>query len=327
MINLTTWSYLLYRSLVGQYSGLSSPVINHKAGAEMSSSSCETMSTYHSSSNYDDGNGTLVNEKKHIALSPGRGLQRNKLLCITILSLLVAVISATLIWLGLAFTVPRVHQPFTHPNALNHIVANWMSPEDSVALVSPWKSNFSKGIIPLACHSHNDYWRTVPLFEALAAGCTSVEADIHLPIGSHGQALLVGHSPSSLKQDRTLRNLYLKPLAIALDSLNNRHDCPSDLNITRNWNGIFQSSPGTTLTVLLDFNRTAQSFGPMSTRSFKNCDLEIGSLIGTFQQASLGVLSSSWLLAMHHLILWPPTQLTATYSTMHLWGRHLELHL
>ncbi|EOD45275.1 putative rrna biogenesis protein [Neofusicoccum parvum UCRNP2] len=40
------------------------------------------------------------------------------------------------------------------------------------------QGELTRGITPIRCHSHNDYWRRVPLFDALAAGCTSVEADI-----------------------------------------------------------------------------------------------------------------------------------------------------
>jgi len=57
-------------------------------------------------------------------------------------------------------------------------------------------------------HSHNDYKHKRPLLDALSCGFMSVEADIFLV----GGKLLVGHSPSELKEDRTLENLYLKPL-------------------------------------------------------------------------------------------------------------------
>jgi hypothetical protein len=34
--------------------------------------------------------------------------------------------------------------------------------------------------VPVGCHSHNDYWRRVPLYSALQAGCIGVEADVWL---------------------------------------------------------------------------------------------------------------------------------------------------
>lgn len=63
---------------------------------------------------------------------------------------------------------------------------------------------------PLArAHAHNDYLHTRPLFDALDNGFTSVEADIHLV----GGELLVAHDPQDVVAGRTLRSLYLDPLA------------------------------------------------------------------------------------------------------------------
>lgn len=80
----------------------------------------------------------------------------------------------------------------------------------------------------MPCHSHNDYWRAVPLFEALALGCAGVEADIYLPAKAGSESLLVGHTPSSLTQDRTLQNLYIGPLITILENLNNGPAIPGD---------------------------------------------------------------------------------------------------
>jgi hypothetical protein len=57
-------------------------------------------------------------------------------------------------------------------------------------------------------HAHNDYEHERPLFDALAHGFTSVEADIYLVDGQ----LLVGHDPEDLTPERTLQSLYLEPL-------------------------------------------------------------------------------------------------------------------
>lgn len=57
-------------------------------------------------------------------------------------------------------------------------------------------------------HSHNDYWRPRPLFDALALGFKSVEADIFLV----DTTLLVGHERAALRPGRTLESLYLAPL-------------------------------------------------------------------------------------------------------------------
>jgi hypothetical protein len=66
------------------------------------------------------------------------------------------------------------------------------------------------GAPPLeAAHAHNDYWHDRPLFDALARGFTSVEADVFFVDGK----LLVGHERGELKPERTLESLYLEPLA------------------------------------------------------------------------------------------------------------------
>jgi hypothetical protein len=63
---------------------------------------------------------------------------------------------------------------------------------------------------PLAqAHAHNDYLHAHPLIDALDHGFTSVEADIFLVNGK----LLVAHTKSELKPNRTLEALYLDPLA------------------------------------------------------------------------------------------------------------------
>jgi hypothetical protein len=57
-------------------------------------------------------------------------------------------------------------------------------------------------------HSHNDYWRPHPLFDALQLGFKSVEADVFLI----DTTLQVGHEPAALRPTNTLQSLYLDPL-------------------------------------------------------------------------------------------------------------------
>jgi len=57
-------------------------------------------------------------------------------------------------------------------------------------------------------HAHNDYEHSRPLFDALAQGFCSVEADIYLV----GGQLLVAHNRPDVKPERTLEKLYLDPL-------------------------------------------------------------------------------------------------------------------
>ena len=80
--------------------------------------------------------------------------------------------------------------PLPNHSGLQHIVDNWTAPDAYGAHEVAWRDDFSRDIVPKKCHSHNDYWRSVPLFSALAAGCTSVEADVWL---AEDGALLVSH--------------------------------------------------------------------------------------------------------------------------------------
>lgn len=57
-------------------------------------------------------------------------------------------------------------------------------------------------------HSHNDYYRNIPFWNALASGSTSIEADVFLKDGG----LYVAHSADEIQKDRSLEALYIKPL-------------------------------------------------------------------------------------------------------------------
>ena len=74
--------------------------------------------------------------------------------------------------------------------------------------IVPEKS--SGNFIPLPNgYAHNDYWHKRPLLDALENGYTHIEVDIfHL-----GDEFIVAHLFPFFKQDKTLENLYLKPLS------------------------------------------------------------------------------------------------------------------
>lgn len=103
--------------------------------------------------------------------------------------------------------------------------------------------DFLQDVIPVPCHSHNDYWRKVPLFSAIYAGCTGVEADVWLQNGE----LLVGHDEGSLQVNRTLQSLYIDPLVEILARQN-----PTTPYYNGTKNGIFSTDPAETLVLLID---------------------------------------------------------------------------
>ena len=65
-------------------------------------------------------------------------------------------------------------------------------------------------------HSHNDYWRDVPLYTALSYGVISVEADVWLVNGT----LYIGHEVQALNPNRTFDGLYIEPLVQILTNSN-----------------------------------------------------------------------------------------------------------
>ena len=61
---------------------------------------------------------------------------------------------------------------------------------------------------PVILHSHNDYVRTAPFWEAYSQHCGSIEADVHW----HEGQLLVGHDVKDLTPERTFDAMYVQPV-------------------------------------------------------------------------------------------------------------------
>lgn len=61
-------------------------------------------------------------------------------------------------------------------------------------------------------HSHNDYLRNVPFWEAFGAGAASIEVDVILQNGK----LMVAHEVETIKPEWTLRSLYFEPIQEAV---------------------------------------------------------------------------------------------------------------
>jgi hypothetical protein len=130
-------------------------------------------------------------------------------------------------------------------------------PGQRPSLFSDWLTH---GVVPIACHSHNDYWRRVPLFSALAVGCTSVEADIWLD----GDELRVGHTMRTVLPNQSLRSLYIAPLLDILE----QHNPASNISISETESsieikdiapvGIFVTEPNQTLVLLIDFKSSPE---------------------------------------------------------------------
>lgn len=138
---------------------------------------------------------------------------------------------------------------YLFPDNFDSSLDAWIFPLDRPSI---FPHPTTHGVVPVACHSHNDCWRNVPLYSALAAGCISVEADIWI---SANKELLVGHTPFTLSQDPTLSSLYLDPL---LRMLQMHNAPPANLSSTADVNrddrmaGVFVNDPTQTLVLVVD---------------------------------------------------------------------------
>ena len=118
-------------------------------------------------------------------------------------------------------------------------------------------TGLTRNVKPIHCHSHNDYWRRVPLFEALRWGCTGVEADVwYFP--SRSPDLFVGHSTRDLTPTRTFHSMYIDHLVRILDQRN-----PASNSSTTALNGVFEQDPSQTLVLLVDFKSDGHALYPI----------------------------------------------------------------
>ncbi|KAL8925835.1 MAG: hypothetical protein Q9208_003332 [Pyrenodesmia sp. 3 TL-2023] len=150
-------------------------------------------------------------------------------------------------------------------NDIQRLITAWGKPGTLTDTRSHYPTEFSRGIVPIPCHSHNDYERHVPLYSALRAGCISVEVDVWLRDGD----LLVGHTENSLTSARTLQSLYLEPLLSILA----RQNAPGNISesssgqmgypFAANVSGIFETNTSVSVSLLLDIKTDGQATFPV----------------------------------------------------------------
>ncbi|EME85894.1 uncharacterized protein MYCFIDRAFT_39356 [Pseudocercospora fijiensis CIRAD86] len=131
---------------------------------------------------------------------------------------------------------------------------DWGKPGEPGYGLSHYPTDATRDVIPIPCHSHNDYWRRIPLFDAIHWGCTGVEADVWL----FDEELYVGHNTASLTRNRTFRNLYINPLVDLLDRMN--PNSPFSPNTTGH--GVFDEDPNQSLVLLVDFKTNGRDTYP-----------------------------------------------------------------
>ncbi|KAH7377784.1 PLC-like phosphodiesterase [Pyrenochaeta sp. MPI-SDFR-AT-0127] len=140
---------------------------------------------------------------------------------------------------------------------------DWSSPEKASSDIASHLLDITRDVTPIPCHSHNDYWRRVPLYDALRWGCTGVEADVWL----FDDDLFVGHSTNALTQNRTFRSMYVDPLVRMLDHKNEPGDfaIPSTIK-----NGVFDTVPAQTLVLLVDFKNNGHDIFPVVSQQLSS---------------------------------------------------------
>ncbi|KAF1986485.1 hypothetical protein K402DRAFT_404219 [Aulographum hederae CBS 113979] len=135
--------------------------------------------------------------------------------------------------------------------------SEWSKPGREGDGLDKYPTDFTRDIQPIPCHSHNDYWRRIPLLEAIHYGCTGVEADVWLFDGD----LFVGHNTASLSSNRTFRSMYVDPLVQILDRQNPKTDfaTPDALHPA----GVFDTDADQTLVLLVDFKNSGADIFPV----------------------------------------------------------------
>lgn len=93
------------------------------------------------------------------------------------------------------------------------------------------------------------------MYEALAAGCIGIEADIWL---TDDNELLVSHTWRSTKRERTLKSLYLDPLANIFTNLNVSRASTEPREI-----GVFETDPDASVVLLIDFKSDGHETWPV----------------------------------------------------------------
>ena len=143
------------------------------------------------------------------------------------------------------------------PDDLDRVLERWGDPGQPSERLAHWPTDFTGDIRPAACHSHNDYWRKVPLYEAIHAGCIGVEADVWL----FDEELYVGHNTYALTPNRTLKSLYINPLLDILAKQNPITHFKSGPE--KRPHGVFDTDPSQTLILLIDFKTSVTISGHM----------------------------------------------------------------
>lgn len=145
---------------------------------------------------------------------------------------------------------------FLFPDDFDHSLDAWDSSNSHLSIFSHWTTDRT----PISrCHSHKDYWREIPLYSALRAGCISVGLDLWFANGD----LVVSHDPPAREHKVTLDTIYLKPLLWMLRNHNTGSGKPEQRGQDEiPLAGVFSHDPSQTLTLVLHFKSDGDELLP-----------------------------------------------------------------
>jgi len=141
-----------------------------------------------------------------------------------------------------------------------------------------YPTSFTQNIVPKQIHSHNDYWRDVPLLTALSFGVASVEADVWLVDGT----LFIGHEMAALTKDRTFDSLYIQPLLSIIKNANPKDPFTTNQTTT---NGVFDTASSVPLQLLVDIKTDGVQALPVVLRALE--PLRSAGYLTTFANGTL----------------------------------------
>ncbi|KAI1816697.1 hypothetical protein GGS20DRAFT_172831 [Poronia punctata] len=164
-----------------------------------------------------------------------------------------SIVLAALLFLSIVLSIAR--NLWGIEDDPDKIFAGWGKPGTGTGSLAWYPTDFLRDVTPVPCHSHNDYWRKVPVFSALHVGCVGIEADVWL--FDKDPALYVGHDRAALTPYRTFQSLYVNPLVDILKQSN-----PDTPLYDGNRRGVFDRDPEQTVVLLIDLktdgNKTLQ---------------------------------------------------------------------
>ncbi|GAA5883857.1 hypothetical protein JCM16303_007418 [Sporobolomyces ruberrimus] len=119
-------------------------------------------------------------------------------------------------------------------------------------------TTMTHNITPRFIHSHNDYTRDTPFFDALKHGVMSFEADLHIVREGDFVDLAVSHDAVEFKGHQSFKTVYLDPLEFLLDDAESRRH-----NANGSFSGLYDNDPTKSIQLLIDYKVDGEYLHPL----------------------------------------------------------------